>query len=66
MQAIMNSKAYLKHLYFTGLVFVESFLFANVEAQVSSSEQITHQIQVFSILKGVVHVYQKSATNFSN
>jgi hypothetical protein len=38
-------------------------MLANVVAQVSSVEQIHNQVEVFSILEGVVHVYEEGVLN---
>lgn len=39
--------------------------FADMISKISSSHQIHHQIQVFSILKGLPHIYNEFVLDFS-
>ena len=43
----------------TGLLFTEATEAAQVEAEVSAGEEVHHQVQVFPILKSILHVHDE-------
>ena len=42
------------------LLLVEPALFADVEAQITSIQQVRHQIQILVVLEGVIHIHEES------
>ena len=44
---------------FTGLDLLESPVLSDVESEVSSGEQVHDEVEVISILKGEVHIYEE-------
>ena len=57
MQAMKNPEE--SSLKLTGLFFSKPPVLANVVSQISSVQQVHHQIEVFSVLERVVHVHQE-------
>jgi hypothetical protein len=49
----------LNNLALTGGFFVKFAMSANMVTQVTSAQVVHHQVEVLSVLKGVVHVHEE-------
>lgn len=60
MQAMKKPKFLNKSvLSLTGLFLGESAVFANVVAQISTSEEVHQQVKVVSVLEGIIHIHKE-------
>ena len=49
----------------TGSFFIESAVLANVVSEITSVQQVHHQVQTLSVLESIVHVDEKRVVELS-